>query len=188
MTRELCSCGTDFYDAEEYSSCYHCFLERRSDYLSCIYCGRWHNPKYEMCWRCAGEPSGRAEREEAARSLREAIMARDRFECYDCAATDHLQIDHVKPCAKGGNARPWNLLTRCLTCNQLKGAQWYPGCVWEADREMLLRAYFTYLRGFLNEEERTALRAEVEAWRQEHGPYVTGLTGLRAHDKSEVDA
>jgi 5-methylcytosine-specific restriction endonuclease McrA len=173
----LCSCGEGYYDNNQYSSCYQCYLERRADYLSCIYCGRWHSPAYTMCFRCAGSPSGREERQEAARDLRQMVLTRDGFECYDCGGTSDLQVDHVKPCAKGGNARPWNLLTRCLTCNQLKAATWYRGCVYEADREMLLRAYFTYLRAYLTQEERVALRKEVEQWRIE-----------RRLIKSEADA
>lgn len=160
----LCDCDRGYYDPDKYRSCYECYLDRKADFLTCIFCGRWHHLRYATCFKCRTT----SERDEAATALRQTILARDGHRCHECGAHQPLQIDHVIPCAKGGTARPWNLLTRCLPCNLRKGSTWFPGCRYENDRELLLRAYFTYLRSYLTDEERTAVRADVEAWRLEH--------------------
>lgn len=175
MSEELCDCGEGYYDSEEYNTCYSCYQERRAGYLSCIWCGRWHNPRYATCFQCRTIP----ERDEAGTWLRQHILARDRFTCQECGSTEALQVDHVIPCAKGGNARPWNLLTRCTPCNQRKGATWFRGCRYEADRARLLREYFVCLRVYLDREQREALRAEVEDWRREHIRPQQHLTPIR---------
>jgi 5-methylcytosine-specific restriction endonuclease McrA len=161
---QQCTCeeGTP-YNASKYRSCYSCYLDRRADFLTCIYCGRWHSPDFATCYECRSIKG----RDETGSDLRLMILTRDGFRCWECGSTDRLQVDHVIPCAKGGNARPWNLLTRCLVCNQRKGAIWFPGCRWEIDRDMLLRAYVTYLRAYLTTEERVALQAEVDEWRRQ---------------------
>jgi 5-methylcytosine-specific restriction endonuclease McrA len=180
----LCECGDGYYDSEQYTSCYDCYLERRADYVTCKRCKvRWHSPKYTRCWHCSSDGGiecifcgrrhnpkyhtcfkCRPERENAGESLRLIILGRDKYTCRYCGSREDLQVDHVKPCSAGGNARPWNLQTLCGECNREKGNTW-PG-PYEQTRGVLLRAYFTHLRSWLDDEERAALRAEVEEWRR----------------------
>lgn len=167
MRTELCGCERYEYDPEKYSGCYECFLDRRSEYIECIYCGRWHSPKYGTCFRCRSQ---NPEREEAGAHLRRTILARDSFICRQCGADDWLQVDHVRPCRAGGRAWPWNLQTLCAACNRAKGDTWFEGGG-NAYRqyEFLLRAYWTELRAYLTPDEREALRVEVAIWRTRNG-------------------
>src|SRR5258705_8163839 len=119
-----CICGRADYDYDHYRSCYQCFLERRQSYLSCIFCGRWHSPEYAVCFQCRSNKHGLTERIEAAKSLRVEILTRDGFTCCDCGSHDCLQIDHIKPCAQGGDASPWNLQVLCWNCNNQKSDLW----------------------------------------------------------------
>jgi len=221
-----CECGRGTYHSCSYSSCFDCFLDRQADYVACIYCGRWHSPDFDTCFKC--RPQGR---DEAAADLRRVIFARDSFTCRYCGATegedqvdprlarpkctpscvirhnhrracrkdchrrhDHipagaeglcpadcaiihahraadddgvrpvrLHLDHVKPCARGGTAAPWNLQTLCGVCNISKGADWWDGSRHDYARLALIAAYRTYLRGFLSEEEEAELNATEPA-------------------------
>lgn len=156
---ELCECGDGFYDAEIYQSCFECFIERRQDYDSCIYCGRWHSPRFETCYRCRWT---RADRDEAARALRAYVMWRDDCRCRECSSRDDLQIDHIKPCRSGGDASLWNLQVLCRRCNLDKGDTWIPGGRLDRFRQLLIGYYFFAGRGWLDTEQRAALRVEVE--------------------------
>jgi hypothetical protein len=49
---ELCACGENYYDPEQYGSCYACYLDRHADYVECIFCARWHSPAYPTCYSC----------------------------------------------------------------------------------------------------------------------------------------
>jgi 5-methylcytosine-specific restriction endonuclease McrA len=85
----LCDCGRGWYSSHDYSSCYECFLDRRADYMQCLYCGRWHSPEFDTCFAC--RPQGR---DEAARDIRLVIFARDSFKCRYCDAMEgDLQTD-----------------------------------------------------------------------------------------------
>jgi hypothetical protein len=53
--------------------------------------------------------------------VRKAVMARDRFACRFCRATEDLHIDHIYPHGKGGSNEPGNLQTLCARCNMSKG-------------------------------------------------------------------
>ena len=65
-------------------------------------------------------------------SLRLAIYRRDSFACVYCdfkadplqvtQSGTHLELelDHVEPRYRGGDSIPWNLMTCCLDCNNLK--------------------------------------------------------------------
>jgi hypothetical protein len=166
---ELCSCGENYYDANRYGTCYACYLERRSEYLTCIECGvRWHSPDFALCFQCARGPDWRG-RQEAARTLRLEILMRDDFTCRICATAPATQVDHLRPCNSGGNARPWNLQAVCGPCNRAKGSTWWQGCRWDEVRRSQMADYLLGLRCFLNDEERAALRDEVNQWRQQNG-------------------
>lgn len=160
MTTE-CGCGRGDYDSEIYSSCYHCYLERRSEFLTCVWCGKWHSPKFATCYSCR-QVEGR---EEAGKDLRLVILGRDRFTCQACGDTEGLlQIDHVKPCAQGGTADPWNLQVLCHLCNRSKGATWWDGGWVSKRRQEIVHAYYTYLWEYLTPDEKERLHREVKLW------------------------
>lgn len=57
-----------------------------------------------------------------SKSLRFRILVRDRFRCVYCGASakdgkTKLEVDHVKPRARGGKTDPSNLVTSCEPCN-----------------------------------------------------------------------
>lgn len=160
--QEECECGEHYYDPDYYSSCFECFLERRSDYLSCILCGRWHSPAYDTCYRCRRTDSDRVE---AARSLRQYILWRDDMRCRSCGETGLLHVDHIIPCAKGGDASPWNLQALCRRCNLDKADMWIPGGRWDRFRRELIGYYFLAGRGWLDDDQRRRLDVEVAAIR-----------------------
>lgn len=86
---EMCECGRGWYDAEQHGSCYNCFLDRRADYVECIYCDSWHSPEFDTCFKC--RPQGR---DEAAHELKLVIIARDSFACRSCGITEgEMQVD-----------------------------------------------------------------------------------------------
>jgi 5-methylcytosine-specific restriction endonuclease McrA len=157
-----CSCGRDWYDPTEYSSCYECYLERRELYVSCIWCGRWHSPKYNTCYRCRTESP---ERDEAGRDLRVDILIRDEFMCQNCGSGDQPQVDHIEPCAKGGLALPWNLQVLCRDCNKAKGAEY--DWRWEQRAIRLMHLYFTFGWRFLDDQHRAKLVEHARAYGDE---------------------
>ena len=61
------------------------------------------------------------------KKLREFIKNRDNFTCCNCGNSTHaepnllLEIDHIKPIAKGGCTEEDNLQTLCWKCNRAKG-------------------------------------------------------------------
>lgn len=60
------------------------------------------------------------------KKLRFEIFKRDNFTCQYCgrkAPDVILQIDHLKPVARGGKNDILNLVTSCIECNQGKGAR-----------------------------------------------------------------
>lgn len=65
------------------------------------------------------------------KSLRQFILKRDNFTCQYCGARHKpLEVDHIKPRAKGGLDTEENLITACITCNRSKGSkclsEWMP--------------------------------------------------------------
>ena len=66
----------------------------------------------------------RVERGKVSNKMRFAIYERDGYRCKICGRTDrevNLEIDHIKPIAKGGKSTYDNLQTLCVYCNKEKG-------------------------------------------------------------------
>lgn len=55
------------------------------------------------------------------RPSRNAIFQRDNYHCQYCGSASNLTIDHVIPLSKGGGDTWDNLVTACLSCNNMKG-------------------------------------------------------------------
>src|SRR5215475_9226220 len=86
-----CYCGRGRYPRCQYSSCYECFLDRRADHVSCVFCGKWHSPQFDTCFKCRPETRGR---DDAALALRQLILARDSYTCQNCDAREgDVQVD-----------------------------------------------------------------------------------------------
>ena len=70
----------------------------------------------------------RVERGKVSNKMRFAIYKRDGYRCRICGRTnrfDDLEIDHIKPIAKGGKSTYDNLQTLCKRCNKEKGDTYY---------------------------------------------------------------
>lgn len=69
--------------------------------------------------------SGEAVRQPIRRTLpasvRRHIWARDRGQCQKCESKFAVQIDHIRPFAKGGVNSPDNLRLLCRSCNLYRG-------------------------------------------------------------------
>lgn len=67
-----------------------------------------------------------AERKALSRKTRFEVFKRDKFTCQYCGAKAPdaiLEVDHIKPVAKGGKNDIINLITACRSCNSGKGAR-----------------------------------------------------------------
>lgn len=65
-----------------------------------------------------------AERKAISKALRFEVFKRDHFTCQYCgrmAPDVILEVDHIKPVAKGGDNDILNLVTSCRDCNRGKG-------------------------------------------------------------------
>lgn len=182
VSYELCDCGDGYYDPLQYSACYECFVERRSEYMECIYCGQWHSPKFNTCFKCRSTHPGR---DEAGRGLRLEILLRDNFACRYCRATEGLmQVDHVKPCARGGTADPWNLQVLCADCNRWKGSTWYTGSRHDEARIHLMRLYFVFGWSTLTDEQRDQLNEQSDEYGSLFDRHLRRKIYLRAANQS----
>ncbi len=86
-----CFCGRGRYKTCRHTSCYDCYLDRRSEYVSCIFCGNWHSPDFDTCFKCRPLSRGR---DDAARALRQLILWRDDFKCRYCGGVEgEMQYD-----------------------------------------------------------------------------------------------
>jgi len=66
----------------------------------------------------------RVERGKVSNKMRFSIYKRDGYRCKMCGRSDrfaYLEIDHIKPIAKGGKSIYSNLQTLCSKCNAKKG-------------------------------------------------------------------
>jgi len=66
----------------------------------------------------------RVERGKVSNKMRFSIYRRDGYRCRKCSRSersDYLEIDHIKPIAKGGKSTYDNLQTLCRRCNKYKG-------------------------------------------------------------------
>lgn len=63
----------------------------------------------------------RVERGKVSNKMRFSIYKRDGYRCKICGRKDNLEIDHIKPIAKGGKSTYDNLQTLCKSCNKIKG-------------------------------------------------------------------
>lgn len=66
----------------------------------------------------------RVERGKVSNKMRFSIYKRDGYRCRICGRSersDYLEIDHIKPIAKGGKTTYDNLQTLCRRCNKEKG-------------------------------------------------------------------
>ena len=64
-----------------------------------------------------------AERKPISKKMRFEVFKRDRFTCQYCgrmAPDVVLEVDHIKPVAKGGKNEILNLVTSCMDCNRGK--------------------------------------------------------------------
>ena len=66
-------------------------------------------------------------RKSMSKTLRFEVFKRDSFSCQYCGATPSkktmLEVDHIKPVAKGGDNDILNLITSCFDCNRGKSAR-----------------------------------------------------------------
>lgn len=173
-----CDCGRGSYQKCLYRSCYECFLDRRSHYIMCILCGRWHSPEFDTCFKCKPQTHGR---DDAAAALRWLILWRDGFTCRYCGIHQgeeqvdprrgpvyaEMHVDHIVPCAAGGTADEWNLQVLCSVCNISKGSAWWPGCRHDRAKTELCRMYFLLGRTYFGEEEWQKFYNDVLRYRQE---------------------
>lgn len=53
-------------------------------------------------------------------AVRHHVLQRDEFCCQHCGATEHLEIDHIRPVTLGGDNDINNLQVLCGTCNRRK--------------------------------------------------------------------
>ena len=68
----------------------------------------------------------RVERGKVSNKMRFSIYRRDGYRCRYCGRTGrNLEIDHIKPIAKGGKSTYDNLQTLCAYCNKEKGDTYF---------------------------------------------------------------
>jgi 5-methylcytosine-specific restriction endonuclease McrA len=118
-----CACGRGAFDPERFKACYSCYEDRRSSYEACIICGGWHNPSFALCYKCR-QGEDKEERDVAAAEMRELIFNLDGRMCCRCGSSAFLQVDHIRPCKKGGGPQTWNLQTLCRPCCFDKNGKW----------------------------------------------------------------
>lgn len=58
--------------------------------------------------------------------VRAAVYTRDHGQCQNCKVMGHLEYDHVKPFAMGGETTVENLRLLCRNCNQRKALKDFP--------------------------------------------------------------
>jgi len=158
-------------DREEYLEDIGLHLGWNKGLVKCQICrDRWHRIDYETCYDC--RPSWlRFDRREFSANQKMDIMERDDFRCTACGERDeYLQVDHIMPCACGGEADVWNGQVLCSTCNGKKAANW-SHTRWPKKRNELIHFYLTFGWSWLNYKERNLLVAEASNKRKLIGYY-----------------
>lgn len=156
----------DIDDRKEYLEDIGLGLGWNKNLVKCQVCrGRWHSVEYETCYDCR-PPWLQFNRREFTQGQRIDIMERDDYKCASCGVRDeYLQIDHIKPCALGGEADLWNGQVLCGTCNLEKAHNWRK-TKWPEARIRLMHLYLTFGWPFLSYEERELLVAEASNRRE----------------------
>jgi 5-methylcytosine-specific restriction enzyme A len=67
-----------------------------------------------------------SERRPISDSVRAAVLVRDGGRCRSCGSARHLEVDHIVPICKGGDADESNLQTLCRRCNRRKWKKLIP--------------------------------------------------------------
>lgn len=57
-------------------------------------------------------------------AIRKIVLERDEHKCVLCDSKNDLQVDHIRPVAKGGQSLESNLQTLCSYCNRQKWKTW----------------------------------------------------------------
>lgn len=97
------------------------------------------------------------------KTTRLAIYLRDGMACVYCGAGAEdadLTLDHVRPCALGGQNVARNLVTCCKLCNDAKGA--LSLTLWNPHPDAVARVRRHVRRKLPREQARALLRAREE--------------------------
>ena len=98
-----------------------------SDEILCLIKKLYYRTGYYYNNKSIWDAICRVERGWVTNRVRFAIYRRDGWRCRKCGkgqAHAHLEIDHIKPIAKGGKSTYDNLQTLCHVCNKEKGAKY----------------------------------------------------------------
>ena len=109
MNNELCAKKKKTFSLEEIANLLKRLNNKRGDFFNDT--NIWNS----IC---------NVERAKVSNKMRFAIYDRDGHKCKYCGVKDkgnNLEIDHIKPIAKGGKSTFDNLQTLCKRCNQEKG-------------------------------------------------------------------
>lgn len=153
-------------DRAEYLESIGLHLGWNKNLVKCQIChGRWHSIDYETCYDCR-PPWLRFDRREFSDDQRIDIMDRDNYQCSACGTRDeYLQVDHIKPCALGGEADLWNGQVLCAKCNHEKASDWW-ATKWPERRIELMHFYLTFGWPWLSYRERETLVDEALSKRE----------------------
>ena len=95
-----------------------------------------------------------------------AIVHRDGFRCFICAAKRRLTLDHLIPRVYGGSNKPTNLLTLCVSCNSSrKHSKWVPAGAFKQAQKPLDRKEGRRLAELRSPGYMARNRARVNRWR-----------------------
>lgn len=112
-----------------------------------------------------------ANRKPIPKKIRFEVFKRDKFTCQYCGRTVPdviLQVDHIKPVAKGGTNDIINLVTSCRDCNLGKGAR-------ELSDDTILQKQQEQLQDIAEKKEQLEM---MIAWRE----------SLKEFEKLQIEA
>lgn len=84
----------------------------------CYFCKQEFQPRTQDQGFCSTD-CNKAARQGHYRTQRKAALARDGYQCQECAATTGLECHHIQPLSKGGTHDLDNLQTRCTPCHRI---------------------------------------------------------------------